>query len=150
MTPEQRQRRYEAVRRCMAKNPEKYRELSRASKHRDPERQRLHNQIHNNRQRAKKLGRENTVQFADWLLVLGAHNSTCAFCGVGDVLLDLEHLDSLKAGGHNVPSNIVPACRPCNAQKSQRTLAEFCTLRGLDEVAIRERAQVALGLTGSS
>lgn len=147
MTPEQRRRRYESVRKCMAKNPEKYRALQLASKRRDPERQRVHNQISNNRKRAKQLGRENTFQFADWKAVLEAYANTCAFCGVSDVLLDLEHLDALKTGGHNVPGNVVPACRPCNAQKSHRTLEEFCKLRGLSETAIRGRAQIVSGLT---
>lgn len=77
--------------------------------------------------------------------MLTLFNHTCAFCGVTNAMLDLEHLDALRLGGRNVPGNVVPACRPCNAQKAYRTLEEFCALRGLDASSIRAKAaQLAL------
>ena len=123
-------------------NKAKQRVWQMAYKKRDPERRRQQNQVHNNRQRAKRLGRENTLQYFDWLAVLERYVHSCAFCGASNCLLDLEHLDSLDAGGHNVPGNVVPLADPCNAQKWRKTLAQFCAERNLDESAIRSRAAI--------
>jgi len=107
---------------------------------RNPERRRQTNQISNNSARAKRLGLPNTFKFSDGLEVLERYNHSCAFCGADAALLDMEHLDAMSEGGPNIPTNVVPACRPCNANKWRKTLAEFCIERGLDEAAIRTKA----------
>lgn len=147
--PEFREKRAESVRRWMKAHPEYLRRYQREYKERDPERLRQQNQCAANKKRALKMGRVSQFTWDDWKQVLAAFNNSCAFCGASNVFLDLEHLDALKNGGHNVVGNIVPACRPCNAQKYRRTLAEFCEVRGLDEQAIRERVKASVGLTGA-
>jgi hypothetical protein len=121
-------------------NKEQQRAWQRAYKLRDPERRRCMNQIGNNRARAKKLGLPNTFQYVDWVELLEKYVNACAFCGATNALLDMEHLDAMGAGGPNVPGNVVPACRPCNAQKWRKTLTAFCLERNLDERSIRSRA----------
>lgn len=135
-------KRYEASKRWINASPEnkaKQREWQLAYKLRDPEKRRLMNQIHNNRQRAKKLGLPSTFQYVDWLRVLEVFAHRCAFCGAEKALLEVEHLDALTAGGPNTPANVVPACRPCNAQKWRKTLEQFCAERGIDPVAVRAK-----------
>lgn len=110
----------------------KHRVWSNAYKKRDPERRRMQNQIQNNRARAKKMALPNTFQYSDWLAVLELFEHRCAFCGADSALLDLEHLVAMTQGGPNTPGNVVPACRPCNANKWRKTLEQFCLERGLD------------------
>ncbi len=143
-----REKRAESVRRWMKTHPEYIRRYQKEYKERDPERRRQQNQCAANKKRALKMGRESNFCWDDWKFVLSAYKNSCAFCGVTDAYLDLEHVDALIAGGHNVMGNIVPACRPCNAQKSKRTLAEFCAVRGLSESAIRDKIKQVLELTG--
>jgi 5-methylcytosine-specific restriction endonuclease McrA len=125
-------KRAEAVTRWINKSPEnkvKQRAWQQAYKERDPERRRMMNQISNNRARAKRGGLPNNFHLADWREVLGLFQHCCAFCGAKDVLLDLEHVVPMNFGGPNTPGNVVPACRPCNAQKSGRSLEAFLKVR---------------------
>ena len=145
-----REKRAESVRRWTKAHPEYIRRHQQAYKDRDPERRRQQGQCNNNRKRALKLGRLSEFHWADWKAVLAAFNHSCAFCGVTGALLDLEHIDPLSQGGHNVFGNIVPACRPCNAQKHARSLSEFCALRSLDEQVLRQRIQTTFKLTESA
>lgn len=145
-----REKRAEAVRRWTKAHPEYIRQHQKAYKERDPERRRQQTQCHNNNRRAIRLGRISQFTWQDWKATLAAFHNSCAFCGVTGALLDIEHVVAVNQGGHNVRENIVPACRPCNAQKSQRTLEEFCKLRGLDALTIRHKVQAAIGLTGTA
>lgn len=148
--PAFREKRAEAVRRWAKANTARLREKQREYKEKDPERRRQQNQCNNNRKRASKLGLPNDFFWDDWKTVLAYFNHSCAFCGASGALLDIEHLVALSNGGGNVMGNIVASCRPCNAQKYRRTLAEFCALRGLDEQAILERVKGLLVLTESA
>lgn len=57
--------------------------------------------------------------------VLEKHGRCCACCGVTDVPLNLDHVVPRARGGSNRPSNIVPACIPCNDDKGARPVEEF-------------------------
>lgn len=127
---------------------EKHRAWSKAYKGRDPVRARQQNAVSNNRQRCKRLGyppERNSFQWVDWLAVLDRFEACCAFCGAGDCALDLEHLQPIQHGGANAVGNVVPACRPCNAQKFTRTLDEFAALRGLTAPQLAAIRSVAAG-----
>lgn len=95
------------------------------SKELDPVRYRLRTACNNNHFRAKMLGRASKFGVHDWDDALAAFSNACAYCGATKCLLDLDHFVSMNHGGVNLPGNIVPACRPCNAQKSRRTVEEF-------------------------
>ena len=124
---------------------EKHRVWSQTYKKKDPEKRRLMNAIHNNRQRAKKRGVLNTFQYIDWVEVLELFGNSCAYCGAKDALLDLDHLVAMHLGGDNAPGNVVPACRLCNAQKSRRTLEDFCKVRGITAERLAEIKAIAAG-----
>lgn len=48
-------------------------------------------------------------------------NSTCQYCGDKPAKLEVEHVVPRAQGGRNVWTNVVTACRRCNAHKRDRT-----------------------------
>lgn len=52
------------------------------------------------------------------------YGNCCFYCGSSGPL-EVEHRIPLSRGGSNHPSNIVPACRSCNAKKGTKTESEF-------------------------
>jgi len=52
--------------------------------------------------------------------VLRRDNHTCRYCGgtAPDVVLTVDHVTPVALGGTDHPSNLVAACRDCNAGKS--------------------------------
>ncbi len=57
--------------------------------------------------------------------VLEKFHRHCAYCGQGDVPLELEHIIPNSRGGSDRVSNLTLACRPCNQRKGDQTAAEF-------------------------
>lgn len=55
--------------------------------------------------------------------VLRRDNYTCRYCGASapDVVLQVDHVIHQALGGADDPSNLVAACRDCNAGKSSAT-----------------------------
>jgi 5-methylcytosine-specific restriction endonuclease McrA len=49
----------------------------------------------------------------------------CAYCGTKPDRLDPDHVVPLKRGGHNVLSNLLPACNSCNSDKRDLLLKEW-------------------------
>lgn len=60
-----------------------------------------------------------------WLEVLEEFDHHCAYCGERSDRLEQEHMTPLSRGGAHTKSNIVPACRRCNARKHTKTAWEF-------------------------
>lgn len=85
-------------------------------------------------QRGEQLGWENVKMY-----VRARDEYTCQYCGV--VMppdLEVDHIVPRSHGGSNRPDNLVAACHECNAEKGNRTAAEY----GHPEVA--ERAKRSL------
>lgn len=80
---------------------------------------------------------EGRFTFDEWIKLLSIFNG-CAYCGATENLT-IDHVTPLARGGDNRISNIAPACLPCNRDKSDRTLEEFCRERELDFETIKER-----------
>jgi len=49
----------------------------------------------------------------------------CAYCGVENVPLEVEHIIPKSRGGSNGVSNLAVSCEPCNKTKGNSTAAEF-------------------------
>lgn len=49
----------------------------------------------------------------------------CAYCGVKDVSLEVEHIVPRSRGGSNRVSNLALACNTCNQQKGNQTAADY-------------------------
>ena len=48
----------------------------------------------------------------------------CCYCG-SDAPKELEHVVALNAGGFHIPSNLLGACKSCNASKCDRPVEEW-------------------------
>ena len=57
--------------------------------------------------------------------VLEKHGRCCAYCGATGVPLNLDHVVPRARGGSNRPSNLVPACIPCNDDKGAQPAEVF-------------------------
>ncbi|AXK39325.1 RNA-guided endonuclease IscB [Crenobacter cavernae] len=49
----------------------------------------------------------------------------CAYCGTGNVPLQVEHIQPKAKGGSNRVSNLTLACRQCNEKKGKRDVRDF-------------------------
>jgi hypothetical protein len=63
----------------------------------------------------------------------------CAYCGITDVPLNLDHIHPRSRGGSNRGSNLFAACIPCNTDKGARPIEEF--LAGKPALLSRIKAQ---------
>ena len=59
--------------------------------------------------------------------VLRRDNHTCRYCGghAPDVVLTVDHVVPVALGGSDEPTNLVAACRDCNAGKTSTSPSEF-------------------------
>jgi len=73
-----------------------------------------------------------------YVLVKWKH--TCAYCGVSEVPLELDHVVPCSRGGSDRESNRVPACHRCNQQKGNQSIQEFLH----DRPAVLQRIQAHL------
>lgn len=75
----------------------------------------------------------------------------CVYCGISaeqsGAHLHLDHLTPRSAGGQDIASNLVLACRSCNSQRQNMSLVQWAayaaTTRGLTINARRIRARAA-------
>jgi 5-methylcytosine-specific restriction endonuclease McrA len=89
---------------------------ARARWHADPARSRAMN--HNRRVSARS---SDPAVVAHIAVVLGL---PCAYCGATE-LIEVDHIVPLARGGAHEPTNLAPACRPCNRSKRDRLLSEW-------------------------
>lgn len=59
-------------------------------------------------------------------------NRQCAYCGVKDVPLEIEHIQPKSKGGSDRISNLCLACHKCNQRKGNRDIKDF--LKGKPDV----------------
>jgi 5-methylcytosine-specific restriction endonuclease McrA len=73
----------------------------------------------------------------------------CAYCGITDVPLNVEHICPRSRGGSDRVSNLCLACRRCNEAKGARAIEDF--LRAKPDVLTRvlAHAQTPLGAAAS-
>jgi len=67
----------------------------------------------------------NTLTAGEWLNILKEYKYRCAYCGKEFDLFnkpERDHIVPISKGGNNVKENIAPACRSCNAKKSDKVL----------------------------
>jgi 5-methylcytosine-specific restriction endonuclease McrA len=62
-------------------------------------------------------------------------NRQCAYCGVKDVPLEIEHIQPKSKGGSDRISNLCLACHKCNQRKGNKDIKDF--LKGKSDVQNR-------------
>jgi 5-methylcytosine-specific restriction endonuclease McrA len=81
----------------------------------------------------------NDLTVAQWLEIKAAFGGCCAYCGMPCDALTQDHIVPLVKGGSHTASNIVPACRSCNARKSAMPVEDFMArLEAEGTIAIHE------------
>ena len=76
------------------------------------------------RRRAVARGLEATLSAEEWT-GCKAHFGGCCYCDKRTRALEQDHFVALKRGGGYTASNIVPACRSCNASKSNHAFEDW-------------------------
>jgi 5-methylcytosine-specific restriction endonuclease McrA len=88
--------------------------------------------MNHHRRRARKVaaagGGVTAAQWAGIVLVFGG---VCSYCRQAKKIT-VDHFVPLIRGGKHDVSNVVPACRSCNASKKDRDPFEWMGLRGID------------------
>jgi 5-methylcytosine-specific restriction endonuclease McrA len=57
--------------------------------------------------------------------LLAKWNRLCAYCGAGNVPLQVEHIQPKAAGGSDRVANLTLACQPCNQRKGSQPIQVF-------------------------
>ena len=86
---------------------------------------------------------DNDLTPAQWGAIREAWGC-CAYCGAIDVSLQRDCVLPISRGGRYTLENVVPACRSCNASKSNDEVTRWLRRKRLDEAAflLRFRATV--------
>ncbi|MFF2371461.1 HNH endonuclease [Agromyces sp. NPDC058110] len=66
---------------------------------------------------------------------LVAEWGACAYCGAKDRPLQKDCVQPISRGGRYTLDNVVPACGPCNASKSNDEVTSWLRRKKLDERA---------------
>jgi len=85
---------------------------------------------------------------AQWAALQDAWGG-CAYCGNAGDALQKDCLLPISRGGRYTLSNVVPACRSCNASKCNTELTTWLRRKKLDEAAVLLRqGAIARALAG--
>jgi len=91
------------------------------------------------RRRVKRVAAaDNDLTAGQWLQIKDAWGG-CAYCGAIDIPLQRDCVLPISRGGRYTVENIVPACRSCNASKSNDEVTSWMRRRRLDEPAFLRR-----------
>jgi 5-methylcytosine-specific restriction endonuclease McrA len=91
---------------------------------------------------------DNDLTAAQWSAIRDAWGG-CAYCGAGGTPLQRDCVLALSRGGRYTVDNIVPACRTCNASKSNDEVTRWLRRKRLDEGAFLLRHREVLILLGA-
>ena len=100
----------EKNRQWVKSNPEKVKEIGRMNKRRRDSRK-------------KELKSDLTI--SEWKETLILFDNKCAYCQKEFEVLEQEHFIPVTKGGEHTKRNIIPACRQCNASKSNKTFENW-------------------------
>lgn len=87
------------------------------------------------RRRARRVAAaDNDLTLDEWEALLEAWGA-CAYCGADGVALQRDCVLPISRGGRYTFENVVPACRSCNASKSNDEVTGWLRRKRLDERA---------------
>ena len=98
------------------------------------------------RRRARRVAAaDNDLTLDEWASLVEAWGA-CAYCGAADgSLLQKDCVLPISRGGRYTFENVVPACRSCNASKSNDEVTGWLRRKRLDERAFLLRHIEILG-----
>ena len=77
---------------------------------------------------------DNDLTAAQWAAIQAAWGG-CAYCGMADAAMQKDCVLPLSRGGRYTVTNVVPACRSCNASKCNEEVTHWLRRKRLDEPA---------------
>lgn len=80
--------------------------------------------------------------------VLRRDNHTCRYCRSADNPLTVDHVVPVALGGRDDPSNLVAACRDCNAGKSSAA-PDAALVADVSDFALRWREAMDIAIQGA-
>lgn len=87
------------------------------------------------RRRARRVAAaDNDLTLDEWAAIVDAWGS-CAYCGLADGPFQKDCVLPISRGGRYTFENVVPACRSCNASKSNDEVTGWLRRKRLDERA---------------
>ncbi|GAA1980815.1 HNH endonuclease signature motif containing protein [Isoptericola halotolerans] len=99
------------------------------------------------KRRQRRLGRvENDLSAAQWAALVSAWGG-CAYCGGSGTALQKDCVLPISRGGRYTLTNVVPACRSCNASKLNSEVSGWLRRKRLDERGfLRRHAEILRAL----
>jgi 5-methylcytosine-specific restriction endonuclease McrA len=86
------------------------------------------------RRRAGRVKRANNdLTAAQWDAIVAAWGGACAYCVATGVALQKDCVLPISRGGRYTLDNVVPACRSCNASKSNDEVTGWLRRKKFDE-----------------
>lgn len=99
------------------------------------------------RRRKRYLAADNDLTREQWLAIRLAWDEQCAYCGDPAGSLQRDCVLPLSRGGRYTIENVVPACRSCNASKSNQEVTRWMRMKRLNEPRFLQRfAEICLVL----
>lgn len=96
------------------------------------------------RRRKRRLGRKtHDLTSAQWDALVTAWGG-CAYCGATEASLQKDCMLPIANGGRYTLTNVVPACRSCNASKCSAEVTSWLRRKHLDEAAFLTRQREIL------
>lgn len=86
---------------------------------------------------------EHDLVAGDWDALVQAWGG-CAYCGRTGTALQRDCVLPISRGGRYTVTNVVPACRSCNASKCNQEVTTWLRRKGLDETAFLRRHVLVL------
>lgn len=86
--------------------------------------------VYQRNRRSKKRGLPGSFTVADVETLRVAQKGRCFWCDKETARLEVDHIHPVAKDGHSYPSNLVLACRTCNASKGDRDWVEWATEKG--------------------
>jgi len=109
-------------RRYYAENSERITAAARIRAKANPEKGR------ENRRKYRARKRNATIEMVDEKKIYKLCGNRCSYCG-SNKNLEIDHVVALAAGGSHCESNLLVACKKCNASKGKRPLAKWLATR---------------------
>lgn len=81
------------------------------------------------RRRGREHGAFGVYTWAEFVRLVLTAGKRCAYCDAADRGLEPDHVIPLSRGGSNTRANLLPACAPCNGEKSDLTPTEWAAAR---------------------
>lgn len=88
----------------------------------------------NRKRRRRVAAADNDLTPAEWQALADAWGG-CAYCGESGTPLQKDCVQPISRGGRYTIANVVPACRSCNASKSNGEVTSWMRRKQLDERA---------------